>query len=52
MYCVMAQSCMGIVLGCLEKDPVAYVALSGQQMVMLYPLIMTWPGVPGGATKI
>ena len=34
------------------KDPVAYMVPSGQQIVLLYPLMLTWPGVSGGETKI
>ena len=41
----MFQSCIGIELWCLEKDPVAYMVPSGQQIVLLYPLMLTWPGV-------
>ena len=51
-YCFMFQSCIGIVLWCVEKDPVAYVAPSGQQIVLLYPLMLTWPGMSLGETKI
>ena len=51
-YCFMFQSCIGIVLWCLEKNLVAYMVPSGQQIVLLYPLMLTWPGVSGGDTKI
>ena len=37
-----------VLLWRLEKDPVACMAPSGQKIVLLYPLMLTWPEVTGG----